>query len=161
MKIFNDIIRVGYWFCVCIAIASAAVMLMSIFSKASAQTITVNIPDYGMHDSIADIMEVSNPICYIDGKITKVKVDTDCHECDARSYLQMVDIEIYPQYYMWEDTCSQFQHNHFTDYEVPQLHRWHTGTVVRVTYLNANSNWTIYDVSPRLGAAPMVTVTGR
>lgn len=121
------------------------------------QTVTVNIPDYAMHDSIEDIMEVSNPICYIDGKITKVKVDTDCHECDARSYLQMVDIEIYPQYYMWEDTCSQFQHNHFTDYEVPQLHKWHMGTVVRVTYLNENSNWTIYDVSPRLGAAPMVT----
>ena len=150
MKIFDRVIFVGFYVCVAVMVFCALMLVR----EASAQ-------EFGMHDSISDIMEVSNPICYIDGKITKVKVDTDCHECDARSYLQMVDIEIYPQYYMWEDTCSQFQHNHFTDYEVPQLHKWHTGTVVRVTYLNANSNWTIYDVSPRLGAAPMVTVTGR
>jgi len=145
MKIFDKVIYVGYIVCVTIMILCTLAIVM----EASAQTMD--------HDSIHDIMEVSNPICYIDGKITKVKVDTDCHECDARSYLQMVDIEIYPQYYMWEDTCSQFQHNHFTDYEVPQLHKWHIGTVVRVTYLNANSNWTIYDVSPRLVGVSMVT----
>ena len=145
MKIFDRVIFVGFYLCVCIMILCALMLVR----EASAQTMD--------HDSIHDIMEVSNPICYIDGKITKVKVDTDCHECDARSYLQMVDTEIYPQFYIWEDTCSQFQHNHFTDYEVPQLHKWHIGTVVRVTYLNNNSNWTIYDVSPRIVGVSMVT----
>ena len=144
-KVFDKVIYVGYIVCVTIMI----VCTLAIVMEANAQTMD--------HDSVQDIMELSNPICYIDGKITKVKVDTDCHECDARSYLQMVDIEITPQYYMWENTCSQFQHNHFTDYEVPQLHKWHTGTWVRVTYLNSESNWTIYNVSPRLGGVSMVT----
>lgn len=144
-KIFDKVIYVGYIVCVTIMI----VCTLAIAIEANAQTMD--------HDSIHDIMELSNPICYIDGKTTKVDVETDCHECEQRSYLQMVDIVITPQYYMWEHTCSQFQHNHFTDYEVPQLHKWHTGTWVRVTYLNSNSNWTIYNVSPRIGAVPMVT----
>lgn len=144
-KVFDKVIYVGYWICVAIMV----VCTLAIVMEANAQTMD--------HDSIHDIMELSNPICYIDGKTTKVDVVTDCHECEQRSYLQMVDIEIYPQYYMWEHTCSQFQHNHFTDYEVPELHNWHTGTWVRVTYLHEGDNWTIYNVSPRIGAVPMVT----
>ena len=144
--------------CKAVILATLLVIFVSfVADTVNAQTVTVNIPDYGMHDSVHEIMEVSNPMCYIDGKITKVRVDQDCHECLDLSYLQMADIEIYPQYYIWEDTCSQFQHNHFTDYEVPQLHKWHMGTWVRVTYLHEGDNWTIYNVSPRMGAVPMVT----
>ena len=144
-KVFDKVIYVGYIVCVTIMVVATLAIVM----EANAQTMD--------HDSIHDIMELSNPICYIDGKITRVDVDTDCHECDARSYLQMADIVITPQFYMWENTCSQFQHNHFTDYEVPQLHNWHLGTWVRVTYLNERDNWTIFDVSPAFGAAPMVS----
>ena len=72
-KVFDKVIYVGYIVCVTIMI----VCTLAIVMEANAQTMD--------HDSVHDIMELSNPICYIDGKITKVKVDTDCHECDARS----------------------------------------------------------------------------
>jgi len=143
--------------CKAVILATLLVIFVSfVADTVNAQTVTVNIPDYGMHDSVHEIMEVSNPMCYIDGRITKVRVDQDCHECIDLSYLQMVDIVITPQYYIWEDTCSQFQHNHFTDYEVPELHKWHMGTWVRVSYLHEGDIWSIYDVSPSL-AEPLVS----
>ena len=144
--------------CKAVILATLLVIFVSfVADTVNAQTVTVNIPDYGMHDSVHEIMEVSNPMCYIDGRITKVRIDQDCHECIDLSYLQMVDIVITPQYYIWEDTCSQFQHNHFTDYEVPELHKWHMGTWVRVSYLHEGDTWSIYDVSPAFGAVPMVS----
>lgn len=113
---------------------------------AKSQTITVNIPDHAMHESVHEIMEQSNPACYITGTISHVRMDNG-----RNGYRQLKDIEIEPEYYIWEDTCKQFEHNHFTDFEVPKLHQWHLNTLVKVKYINANSNWYIHDVSPVLG----------
>lgn len=145
MTIFDKIIKFGYWFCVGFCIVTASIMLMEVFSKASAQTVTVNIPDYGMHESVHEIMEASNPSCYIEGEISHVKMDNG-----RNGYRQLKNVKIIPEYYIWEDTCQQFKHNHFTDFEVPKLHQWHLKTIVRVQYINANSNWHIHNVVPVL-----------
>lgn len=144
--IFDKIIKFGYWFCVGFCILTGSIILMEIFGSASAQTITVNIPDYGMnHDTVHEIMEQSNPSCYIEGEISHVKMDNG-----RNGYRQLKNIRITPEYYIWEDTCKQFEHNHFTDFEVPKLHQWHLKTTVRVQYINSNSNWYIHNVVPVL-----------
>lgn len=122
------------------------VSLMSIFVNASAQTVAVSLPSGYMHDSVHEIMEASNPACYIEGRIKHVD-----YKNGHNGYRQLEDIEITPEYYIWEDTCKQFEHNHFTDFEVPKLHQWHLNTTVRVKYINANDNWYIHDVTPVLG----------
>lgn len=126
--------------------ATLLVIVVSfIADTVNAQTITVNIPDYAMHETVHEIMEQSNPSCYIEGRISHVRMDNG-----RNGYRQLKDVEITPEYYIWEDLCQQFQHNHFTDFEVPKLHQWHVDTVVRVQYINANSNWHIHNVVPVL-----------
>ena len=147
MKVFDRIIRVGYWFCLLSMAFLVAVMSIEAFNKVSAQTITVNLPSGYMNDhmTVHEIMEQSNPSCYIEGRISHVRMENG-----RNGYRQLKDIEITPEYYIWEDLCQQFQHNHFTDFEVPKLHQWHIDTVVRVQYINANSNWHIHSVVPVL-----------
>ena len=111
------------------------------------QTITVNIPERGMHDTVHEIMEQSNPSCYITGTISHVKMDNG-----RNGYRQLKNIVIEPEYYIWEQECDQFKHNHFTDFEVPKLHQWHLNSLVRVQYIKGNGNWFIHNVVPVLAS---------
>jgi len=114
-----------------------------LFAQAStAQTVTVQIPE--VHDTIDDIMELSNPACLINGR---VKVLRD--EVSSRSSYRFVDdIQIKPEWFKWEKECEQFHHNHFTDFEVPNLHRFHINQSVVITYVKENNNWSIMSVLP-------------
>lgn len=144
MTIFDKV----YIVCKAAIFAVLLVVFVSfVADTVNAQTITVNIPDYAMHESVHEIMEQSNPSCYIEGEISHVKMDNG-----RNGYRQLKNIKIIPEYYIWEDTCKQFEHNHFTDFEVPKLHQWHLKTIVRVQYINANSNWHIHSVTPVLGS---------
>ena len=118
------------------------VLLFFVSAQLKAQTITVNIPS-GMHESVHQIMEQSNPSCYITGTISHVKMDNG-----RNGYRQLKNIVIEPEYFIWEKECEQFKHNHFTDFEVPKLHQWHLNSLVRVQYIKGDGNWFIYNVVP-------------
>ena len=103
---------------------------------ASASGQTVNL-----HDSVDEIMKASNPACYITGTIQQ-----------KEGYRQLQNIQIEPEYYIWKDECKQFEHNHYTDFEVPKLHIWHLNTLVRVQYIKGTDTWFIHNVTPILEA---------
>jgi len=117
-------------------------LILSFSVAANAQTISVNMP----HESVHEIMEKSNPSCYITGTIGHVKMENG-----RGGYRQLKNISIKPEYYIWEQECSQFEHNHYTDFEVPKLHQWHLNTIVRVQYIKGNGTWAIHNVTPVLG----------
>lgn len=95
------------------------------------------------HEDVHTIMEQSNPACYITGIIKHVD-----YKNGHNGYRRLEDIKIEPEYFIWEKECEQFQHNHFTDFEVPKLWTWHLNTTVRVKYIHQNSNWFIHEVFP-------------
>lgn len=102
------------------------------------------------HDSVDDIMSVSNPACYVHGVVTVYEHD---HEFSFR-YLEQIEIE--PQYYTWADRCLQFVENQFTDYEIPRLWDFLPDQEVTVLYIYADDNWHVDSVLPQYRV-----VTGR
>ena len=98
--------------------------------------------EHFMHDSIDDIMEISNPACLINGVIRATEYN---HEL---TYRYVDNVKIKPEWYKWGKECEQFSHNHFTDYEVPDLDRFHLNTRVTITYVKTRDNWIIQSVLP-------------
>jgi len=141
-KIFNFLFNISCAVAVSTVVVTVCLVIASI---ANAQTITVTIPERGMHDSVHEIMESSNPACYIEGTIGHVRDNVN----GRNGYRQLKNVSISPEYYIWEDLCNmQFQHNHYTDFDVPKLHRWHLNTTLRVKYIFDNQTWVIHEMFP-------------
>ena len=98
--------------------------------------------EHFMHDTVDDIMEISNPACLINGVVRATEYN---HEI---TYRYVDNVKIKPEWYKWGKECDQFKHNHFTDYEVPDLERFHLNQSVTITYVKTRDNWIIQSVLP-------------
>lgn len=85
-------------------------------------------------------------MCMIHGVVDEVEYN---HEMN---YKYLSDIVVEPDYYIWSEKCDQFYENHFTEYEIPELRKFHNGISLTVTYLEVPGNWEVYSVSPNFAS---------
>jgi len=77
--------------------------------------------------------------CVIKGNVKYIK--------DKATRYRYVDVkEISPLDIEWKKDCEQFQHNHYTDFEVPGLYKFHINQNVIVKYVYGQSIWYIDSV---------------
>lgn len=80
--------------------------------------------------------------CIIKGKVKLVN-----DKVSSRLKYRYVDVkEISPLSNEWEKDCEQFQHNHYTDFEVPGLYNFHINQNVVVRYVYGRQIWYIDSV---------------